>query len=470
MHPLLATDLAQLPALLATARELSLDYLAALPDRSVALATTELVPPVLPEEGAGGEAALRQFWAEYAPQLGASAGPRFLGFVTGGSTPAALAADWLVSAIDQNLSSDGYSVAPAIERAALHLLRQLFGLPDAFAGVFVTGATQSNLVGLAVARQWAAARAGHDVAQQGLFGLPPLPLLSGAAHSSIYKAAAILGLGRAQVRAVGQLPGREAIDPQALEAALRELNGQPAVVVANAGTVNSTDFDDLGALVALQQRYPFWLHVDAAFGGFAAVVPELADRVAGWEQADSITIDAHKWLNVPYDAAMLFTRHQPLQAEVFKNSAAYLGPLGDRPDFVHLGPENSRRFRALPVYLSLLAYGRAGIADIVARNCAQAAALGALLDASSAFRLLAPVRLNVVCFTLTGANTSGRHIREFLERVRDSGETFLTPTVYAGMPGMRAAFSNWRTGLPDVARVMAALHAAVRESAEQVGT
>ncbi|WP_046246485.1 pyridoxal phosphate-dependent decarboxylase family protein [Hymenobacter terrenus] len=460
MHPLLAADLHQLPALLATAQELSLDYLHSLPERPVALATGEPVLPTLPETGSGGEAALRQFWERFAPELGASAGPRFLGFVTGGSTPAALAADWLVSAIDQNLSNDGYSVVPNIERAALHLLRQLFGLPEAFAGVFVTGATQSNLVGLAVARQWAAAQAGHDVAQQGLYGLPPLPLLSGASHSSIYKVAAVLGLGRDQVQAVGQLPGREAIDPQALETVLRELNGRPAVVVANAGTVNSTDFDDLRALAALKEKYPFWLHVDAAFGGFAAVVPALADRVAGWEQADSITIDAHKWLNVPYDAAMLFTRHQALQADVFKNSAAYLGPLGERPDFVHLTPENSRRFRALPVYLSLLAYGRAGIADIVARNCAQAAVLGELIAASADFQLLAPVRLNVVCFTLAGPAPSTERIKQLLDRVRDSGEAFLTPTRYADTTGMRAAFSNWRTEAADVDRVWRALQAA----------
>lgn len=463
MHPLLAADLQQLPALLATARELSLDYLHSLPDRPVAVPTPELPPPVLPETGAGAEAALRTFWRDHAAQLGASAGPRFLGFVTGGSTPAALAADWLVSAIDQNLSNDGYSVVPAIERAALQLLRQLFGLPEAFAGVFVTGATQSNLVGLALARQWAAAQAGHDVAQQGLYGLPPLPLLSGAAHSSIYKVAAVLGLGREQVRAVDQLPGREAIAPDALEAVLRELNGRPAVVVANAGTVNSTDFDDLQALAALKDKYPFWLHVDAAFGGFAAVVPALAGRVAGWEQADSITIDAHKWLNVPYDAAMLFTRHQALQADVFKNSAAYLGPLGERPDFVHLTPENSRRFRALPVYLSLLAYGRAGIADIVQRNCAQAAALGALIEASPSFRLLAPVTLNVVCFTLAEADPAPDAVKRLLDRLRDSGEAFLTPTRYADTAGIRAAFSNWRTEAADVQRVWAALRTAVAE-------
>ena len=389
--------------------------------------------------------------------------PAFLGFVTGGSTPAALAADWLVSAIDQNLSNDGYSVAPAIERAALHLLRQLFGLPDAFAGVFVTGATQSNLVGLATARQWAAAQAGHDIARQGLYGLPPLPLLSGAAHSSIYKVAAILGLGRNHVQPVGQLPGREALDPQALEAALRALAGRPAVVVANAGTVNSTDFDDLRALAKLKEKYPFWLHVDAAFGGFAAVVPELAGRVAGWEHADSITIDAHKWLNVPYDAAMAFTRHPALQADVFKNSAAYLGPLGERPDFVHLTPENSRRFRALPVYLSLLAYGREGIADIVARNCAQAAVLGALIEASEGFRLLAPVRLNVVCFTLAGPAPSVATIKQFLDHLRDTGEPFLTPTHYNNTPGIRAAFSNWRTEAADVARVWQALNASVEK-------
>ncbi len=462
MHSVLAADLLQLPALLATARELSLEYLHSLPDRPVAVLTVEPLPPVLPETGPGAEAALRTFWQSYAAQLGASAGPRFLGFVTGGSTPAALAADWLVSALDQNLSGEGYSVAPAIERVALHLLRQLFGLPAAFAGVFVTGATQSNLVGLALARQWAAAQAGHDVAQRGLYGLPPLPILSGAPHSSVYKVAAVLGLGRDQVRAVAPLPGREAIDPQALETVLRELNGRPAVVVANAGTVNSTDFDDLRALAALKAQYPFWLHVDAAFGGFAAVVPALAGRVAGWEQADSITIDAHKWLNVPYDAAMLYTRQPALQAEVFKNLAAYLGPLGERPDFVHLTPENSRRFRALPTYLSLLAYGRTGIADIVARNCAQAA-LGALVEASGVFRLLAPVRLNVVCFTLAAADPSAAAVAHLLARLRDSGEAFLTPTRYANTAGMRAAFSNWRTEAADVARVWDALLAAAAQ-------
>ena len=273
--------------------------------------------------------------------------------------------------------------------------------------------------------------------------------------------AAILGLGRDQVRAVGQLPGREAVDPAALEAALQALHGQPAVVVAAAGTVNSTDFDDLQALAALKRRYNFWLHVDAAFGGFAAVVPALAGRVAGWEQADSITIDAHKWLNVPYDAAMLFTRHPAQQAEVFKNSAAYLGPLGERPDFVHLTPENSRRFRALPVYLSLLAYGRAGIADIVTRNCAQATALGELLAAAPAFRLLAPVTLNVVCFTLAGPPApTAAAIARLLAHVQASGEAFLTPTFFAGEPGIRAAFSNWRTEAPDVPRVARALAAA----------
>jgi glutamate/tyrosine decarboxylase-like PLP-dependent enzyme len=463
MHTLLSTDLDHLPDLLATARELALAYLHSLPDRPVAVPTVEPVPLRLPETGIGGEAALRQFWAAYAPQLGASAGPRFLGLVTGGSTPAALAADWLVGTLDQNLSSDGYSVAPALERAALHLLRQLFGLPDAFAGVFVTGATQSNLVGLAVARQWAAAHSGHDVAQQGLYGLPPLPLLSGAAHSSTYKAAAILGLGRDHVQSVGLLPDREAIDPVALETVLRHLNGRPAVVVASAGTVNSGDFDDLLVLAALKEKYPFWLHVDAAFGGFAALVPALAERVAGWERADSLTIDAHKWLNVPYDAAMLFTRHQTLQADVFKNAAAYLGPLGDRPDFVHLTPENSRRFRALPAYLSLLAYGRAGIADIVQRNVAHAAALGELVASSSAFRLLAPVRLNVVCFTLAEPHPSPAAVQLLLDRVRDSGEAFLTPTHYAGTPGMRAAFSNWRTEMADVQRVWTALGEAVSD-------
>jgi glutamate/tyrosine decarboxylase-like PLP-dependent enzyme len=213
----------------------------------------------------------------------------------------------------------------------------------------------------------------------------------------------------------------------------------------------------------LSREFNCWLHVDAAFGGFAAVSPDYQHRVAGLELADSITIDAHKWMNVPYDAAMSFSRreHRGLQTVVFQNSAAYLSDVGDDPDFFHLTPENSRRFRALPAWFGLIAYGRAGYREIVERNCATAAQLGRLIEQSWHFRLAAPVRMNVVCFTVkTPQQPEMQHIRALLRALQADGRAFVTPTVYDGTPCIRAAFSNWRTTPADVEVVMQALERA----------
>ncbi|MBL8046473.1 MAG: aspartate aminotransferase family protein [Anaerolineales bacterium] len=423
---------------------------------------TRTAVPALPATGLGAEATLQHFLQKFGNEMPASNGPRFWAFVTGGSTPSSLMGDWLTSAYDLNLSHAANSNAPNVELEAIALLRQLFGLPDSFSGTFVTGATMANFAGLALAREWAAQQNGFSAAQNGLQALPPIRVFSGEAHSSTYKALAMLGLGRASLQKVKVLSGnREAVEVAALEEALAAY-GAPSIVVANAGTVNTVDFDDLATIASLKARYNFWLHVDAAFGGFAACSPKYASLLNGLTEADSITIDAHKWLNVPYDAAMLFTRHRDLQLAVFQNSGAYLGSVAEPPDFVHLSPENSRRLRALPAWFTLHAYGREGYQEIVERCCTLATGLGEKIAASAHFRLLAPVRLNVVCFTLAG-EVSGERVQKLVSRLREDGRVFLTPTVYGGVPGLRAAFSNWRTTPEDVELAWQALVECVDE-------
>lgn len=419
-------------------------FIHGLPDRPAASALTEEPPAPLPE-GMGETAAIAAFRTRFEARLSGSAGPRYWGFVTGGTTPAALAGDWLVGAYDQNLSSVVGSVAAAVEREATAWLRELFGLPADFAGAFVSGATQSNTVALAVARGWAYARLGHDVAQDGLAGAPRVPVLTGAAHASVDKALAILGMGRRSLERLPTLPGRMAVDVSALEARLRTLDGGPAIVVASAGEVNTGDFDDIAAVSALCREHGAWLHVDAAFGLFAALSPGHAGRLRGVEGADSVTTDLHKWLNVPYDAGLVFCRRPELQRSVFRATSAYLG---DSPDPLHMTPENSRRFRALPVWMSVAAYGRAGIAAWVVRDCALAERLAEGIRATPGLELLSPVYLNIVCFALREGDAGARD--RVLERLTGDGRVFLSPTALFGRPAIRAALSSWRTEEADV--------------------
>ncbi|MFI8454861.1 pyridoxal phosphate-dependent decarboxylase family protein [Kitasatospora sp. NPDC085464] len=466
MHPELAADLARLPELLEETRQHALAFLDGLDVRSVIpRAGGDGLPTAggsgLPTAGGGLPAALAEFAERWEPWLSASAGPRYFGFVTGGATPAALAGDWLTATTDQNSNSSLDPAGQQLERETVGWLRELFGLSPAHHGTFVSGATMSNTVGLAIAREWLGERLGVDVAEDGVGALGPVRVLSGGAHSSVPKALSVLGLGRTALHDVPLLPGREAVDVAALERALAEADG-PCVVVANAGTVNTVDFDDLPAIAALRERYGFWLHVDAAFGAFAALSPQHAHLVAGLDLADSVCVDLHKWLNVPYDSAVQFTRRPDLQARVFRNAAAYLGPLGDHPDLVHLTPENSHRLRALAAWFTLRAYGRSGHREIVERNVAGARALGEAVERIDGLRLLAPVRLNVVCFTLATDPTPER-LADLAAEV--AGEAFLTPTRYADRPALRAAFSNWRTTEADVRQTAEALARAVGKPA-----
>jgi len=460
MHTLLQHDLDHLPEILKQACDTALAHLSALPERPVCAPEEhqhlKLGDDRLPETGVGAQRAIAQFWQDYAQGFSASAGPRYFAFVTGGATPAALAADWLVSAIDQNTQLHFDSVASAIELATISQLKQLLGLPESQCGSFVSGATMANFVSMAIARQWLGQQRGVDVAQQGLHALGPIRVISAAAHSSSVKALSMLGIGRDALVNVATLPNSEAIDPQALEQALIESDGLPTLVLASAGTVNTVAFDNLPALLALRERFGFWLHVDAAFGGVAAASSLYAPLLEGWQQADSITVDAHKWLNVPYDSAVQFTagHHLALQVQVFQNHSAYLEPPSVRPDnYLHLTPENSRRFRALPVWMALKAYGRDGIAEIIDRNVTLAKKLASLLEHTSGFKLLAPVLLNVVCFALDSADGTPGEVakrNQFLKLLDKAGVVRCTATTLADKPGIRAALVNWMTEEVDI--------------------
>ncbi len=449
----LLDDARALPELLEQARDTATAFIGGLADRPAGCAPAgNLSELALPELGNGSSDALELFRQRFESGLSASPGPRYVGFVTGGVTPAALVGDWLVAAYDQNLATGGDSIAAAVERQTLAMLRQLFGLPDTFAGAFVSGATMANVTALAAARQQMATRLGIDTAEEGLWQLPRIPVLAGAPHASIAKAASMLGMGRRAIERLALVPGRQAMDPDALRARLEALDGAPAIVVASAGDVNTGDFDDLVALGELCRRHGAWLHVDGAFGLFARCDPDRADVLAGLEQADSLATDGHKWLNVPYDSGIVFNRHLPAQEQVFRASSAYLG---DGPDLLHRTPENSRRFRALPAWMTLQAYGRAGYRAIVGRCCELAARLGQWLERSPQFELLAPVRLNIVCFALTGDDAATRD--RFLAALIADGRVLVSQTHFSGRPALRAAFCNWSSTERDLDSITAAL-------------
>jgi glutamate/tyrosine decarboxylase-like PLP-dependent enzyme len=456
----LTKDGEDIGALLSITRDYAERFLCGVQDRPVgAVLDPDRCALGCPEDGIGAEQTLALFRQMFDDQLSASAGPRYLAFVTGGSTPAALMADWLVSTFDQNALRTGETIAPWLECEALSWLGEMIGLSPEQTGICVTGATMANFTGLATGRQWLGERRGVDVSRDGYQAMPPIRVLSGSPHSSIYKALSMLGIGADAVEMVTCLPGSEAVDVTALAERLARLEqaGVPVIVVGNAGVVNNGDFDDLAAIARLKSKHEFWLHVDGAFGLVAATSPRYRARVAGVELADSVTVDGHKWLNVPYDSGYAFIRHLGAQLQVFKSTAAYLAaPDADPRHYLHLGPESSRRWRALPLWFTLVAYGRQGLGRIVERCCDLASSLGELVGALPGFRLAAPVRLNITCITV-GANPAPAELSRLHQQLLASGEAFLSPSIYLGTPILRAAFSNWRTGEEDVERVARAL-------------
>lgn len=382
------------------------------------------------------------------PATVASAGGRYFGFVTGGSLPAALAANWLAGAWDQDCGLVVMSPATAaLEEVALDWLRDALHLPEGCGCGFVTGATMANFTALAAARHTLLAHAAWDAEADGLFGAPPITVVvSEEVHVSLLKALAMLGLGRNRVVKVpvdGQ--GRMRVD------ALPPLSG-PTIVCIQAGNVNTGAFDPAADICAVAHAAGAWVHVDGAFGLWAAAAPERAHLVAGFADADSWATDAHKWLNVPYDSGLAFVRDaEALRTAMGVSGAAYL-PQGALREPDQHTPEMSRRARGVDVWAALRSLGRSGLADLIERNCRQATRFADGLRAAG-YDVLNDVHLNQALVSFGDAQTTQRVVAA----VQAEGTCWCGSTVWQGQTAMRISVSSWATTDEDVERSLAAI-------------
>jgi glutamate/tyrosine decarboxylase-like PLP-dependent enzyme len=418
----------------------------------------ETLGAALAERGEDPEAVIEALAVGADDGIVASAGPRHFGFVIGGALPAALAADWLVSAWDQCAAFHSLSpAAAAIEEIAAGWILDLLGLP-AGAGVgFVTGGQAANTTGLAAARHAVLDRCGWDVEQKGLIGAPPVNIVCGEqAHATLFNALRLLGLGaqtatRIPVDAQGRMLGA------ALEESLRSLEG-PTIVCAQAGNVATGAFDPFEPIAAACAARGAWLHVDGAFGLWAAAAPSTRALVRGVERADSWAVDAHKWLNVPYDSAMAIVADADVHRAAMGLAASYLVADPAQRDSTNYVPESSRRARAVPVYAALRSLGRSGVAELVERNCAHARRMAARLAEIPRARVLNDVVLNQVLVAFEGGDEANRAAVAAVQR---EGTCWLGGTEWEGRAVMRLSFSNWATTDADVDRSADAIAAAV---------
>jgi glutamate/tyrosine decarboxylase-like PLP-dependent enzyme len=438
-------------SLLGRTAEIAEAYLASLPERSVGAPRTheEVLAALegpLPERGEPDEAVLDAL-AALGPGMVATAGPRYFGFVTGGALPVTVAADWLISTWDgPHFSHVASPAGAAVEAVAERWVLDVLGLPPAARVGFVTGATMANLVGLAAGRHRVLADAGWDVEERGLTGAPPVRIVVGdEVHVSLLKALRLLGFGSA---GLVRMPVDS--DGAMLPAGL-ELDG-PAIVCAQAGNVNTGACDPLEEIVAVARDARAWVHVDGAFGLWAAASPSLRHLVAGHDGADSWAVDAHKWLNVPYDCGLAIVADADAHAAAMSASADYLG---GGQDGLTRTPEMSRRGRQVPVYAALRHLGRAGMTELVERCCAHARRLAAAMDALDGAEVLNDVVLNQVLVSF------GEDTARVIEGVQRGGEAWLGGTVWRGRPAARVSFSNWSTTDADVDRLAAALSASL---------
>jgi glutamate/tyrosine decarboxylase-like PLP-dependent enzyme len=454
--------------LLTRARDLALAHLQSLDARPVRADARfdDLLRGLgsLPERPSDAGTVLDELAVHVTAGLVASAGPRYFGFVTGGAYPAAVAADWLVSAWDQNGALHVMSPAiSALETCTARWILDALGLPDDASVGFVTGAHMANVTALAAARHETLRRVQWDVEALGLQGAPPLTVIAGEeAHSSIPAAARMLGIGsRTILRVATDDQGR--MRPDALEWALSATAG-PAIVCAQAGNVNTGACDPLLEIAELTHERAAWLHIDGAFGLWAAASPSRRALVSGMAAADSWATDAHKWLNVPYDSGIVIVRHPAAHRAAMSQSAAYLIPAeGVERDGSDWVPEASRRARVVPVHVVLRMLGRAGLADLVDRCCRLAQRMADQLRPVEGAQILNDVVLNQVLVRFIAASGENR-TPAVIAAVQDAGVCWCGGTAWQGEPAMRISISSWRTTDDDIDRSAASIAAAMASS------
>ncbi len=401
----------------------------------------------MPEEGQEASQVISDLVRNAEPGIVASTGPRYFGYVIGGSLPVATAADWLTSLWDQNAGL--YSASPAasiVEEAAAGWLLDLLGLPKTASVGFVTGCGMANFTGIAAARHQVLRQTGWDVELDGLNGAPPINIVLGEeAHVTVFTALRMLGLGTRSAKRV-PTDGQGRMIAAELAKTLKACSG-PTIVCAQAGNVNTGAFDPLDAIADAVREKGAWLHVDSAFGLWAAASEELKHLVAGVERADSWATDGHKWLNVPYDSGFVICAHPEAHRSAMTVTAAYLIQSDKERDPLEWTPEFSRRARGFTVYAALKHLGRRGVREMVERCCARARQMADLLRKHPAVEILNDIVLNQV---LVRFYQSDEKTRTVIERVQQDGTCWLSGTTWHGMAAMRISVSNWSTSERDI--------------------
>jgi len=455
---------------LRVASDAAREWLDGLPERPVRPAAgaremLEVFSEPLPEEGTGAAEVVRDLAARAEPGLMASGSGRFLGWVIGGTLPAAIAADWLVSAWDQNCGmSEPFPATSMIEQVAAGWMLDLLDLPRGASVGFVTGGQTANTTCLAAARNHVLAAHGWDVEAHGLQGAPRVAVLVGAErHDSVDASLRALGLGAATATVV---PADDAgrVRPDAVAEAAAAVGG-PTIVVLQVGNVNGGAVDPVGEIADAVRRDDLWVHADGAFGLWARAAPARRHMVEGLDRADSWATDAHKWLNTPYDCGVAICAHPTAHRRAMGVRAAYL-PVGDDAalrDPIDYNPELSRRARAVPVWAALRHLGRRGVAEMVEGCCRMATLLaGRLAEAEGVEVLHQDLNQAVVRFLDPRGLDDDAHTRAVLAATQAEGTCYPSGTVWRGVGGVRLSVTSWRTGPEDVERSAAALLAAHR--------